>query len=409
MRRSLVAHSRNDRKDHVEQGLTCSQEQKGFVSICVYPHQETSGQGTFGEKLHLVPQQQLQVQASISTGAWWGYSAASSSFCNYVLIATYMKPLGELPLLPSWQPSDKLTLWPASVQPATIHPAAPPPAGSASAAANLACRRASLDPPSDSASPPIYGCLSGQGTGSWISVFPTHPLLLYTSPSGPCHPSSEFSQLFEPLDPAVHPLLPFAPPVCPVCVPTSTGLLCWNWMFRFFKNTTKLDFSVGLKCLNSKMQEIQENMKQMALSRFKCNINSSKCPALLCVHGCGSPPSVAPSCAPPVFVHSPPHLSGNHFQTSYMVYVFVSQPKYLWLKRLICMAELSTGWMFFFPLSFFLASSQQRGLLPRSLTRWRHCFTMQRSWTLSVFNESFIFWARCMNHQLSVYLSVICH
>lgn len=55
MGHSLVARSRNDRKDHVEQGLTCSQEQKGFVSICVYPHQETSGQETFGESFVLFP------------------------------------------------------------------------------------------------------------------------------------------------------------------------------------------------------------------------------------------------------------------------------------------------------------------------------------------------------------------
>lgn len=93
---------------------------------------------------------------------------------------------------------------------------------------------------------------------------------------------------------------------------------------------------------------------------------------------------------------------------SYMVYSFVSQPKYLLLKRLKKKKNLN----FHFLLNrmnsfFFLATSHQWGILPSSLTRWQHCFTLQRSLDFWQFIKLILFLIEHMLWTISLFISYL--
>lgn len=197
--------------------------------------------------------------------------------------------------------------------------------------------------------PSIDGCLSGQTRGSWCSLFPycsssrsgprPHQLCVLPAPTAiaPCCASSAVLRLLSSPLQYIHCV--YLHPLC-FCawVRTSTfSLPIRNTrILRFNADSIKASLLPFPHCFHgSKIQKIQEeNMEQKAFSRFKLNISGQLCAVFIYVVISSS---VAPvvhlcslsSCATPVFVHWPPHLSDTHVQTSYMVCMFVSQSKYL--------------------------------------------------------------------------------
>lgn len=178
------------------------------------------------------------------------------------------------------------------------------------------------------------------------------------------------SQLLEPSHPAVHPLLLSAlqyiqrvylhPPCFCGGVGNSVALLCFLWC----------------GCLH---------------------LSCSLCSPVFCCP--------APSCATPVFVHGPPHLWDKHVQTSCMVYMFVSQPKYLLLKGWININELpfslDPNECFFFFHHIGGTFYRVHSLDGNIASHWSLDFYQIIKWML--------FLLHCVKDQLSVYWFVIYH